>query len=459
MPESRGPSPASSATLWPCRPAVGVYSMASWPADRGKWPTARSRREPFGARPRSSRPKWRISGCRSVAAQRTNTVVVYGESFILKTFRQIEEGVNPDLEIGRYLAEQPDYQGLTPVVGFMEYRRRGAEPITLGVLHRFIPNQGTAWQFTLDQLSQYFERVAALSREQQPKPSLHASQAEPGPADSQVERARDLIGGYLVTIRLLGQQTAELHRTLAANRTDPAMAPEPFGKLYRRSTYQSLRNLTGRLCDRLAQHRNDLPEVARPLADEIVRQRDAILHRFRVILDLSFVGQRIRCHGDYHLGQLLFTGKDFVIIDFEGETTRTIGERRIKRSPLRDVASMVRSLDYAVQSVLLGVTDVRGRPPGMIRPEDRPALEPWAFSWYDHVSRECLSAYFQAIQPAGLLPQTEEACYDLLELYLLEKALLQIDAELTDRSDWVTIPLRGAVRLLGHDPTDPALSL
>jgi maltose alpha-D-glucosyltransferase / alpha-amylase len=174
---------------------------------------------------------------------------------------------------------------------------------------------------------------------------------------------------------------------------------------------------------------------------------------------MSFVGQRIRCHGDYHLGQLLFTGKDFVVVDFEGETTRTIGERRIKRSPLRDVACLVRSLDYAVQSVLLGVTDVRGRPPGMIRPEDRPTLEPWAFSWYDHVAREFLSAYFRAIQPAGLLPQTEEACYDLIELYLLEKALLQIDSELTDRPDWVMIPLRGAVRLLGHDPTDPALSL
>ena len=178
---------------------------------------------------------------------------------------------------------------------------------------------------------------------------------------------------------MLGLQTAELHRTLAANPTDPALAPEPFGKLYRRSMYQSLRNLTGRLCDRLTQHRKDLPESARPLADEIVRQQDAILQRFRAILDPAFVGQRIRCHGDYHLGQLLFTGKDFVVIDFEGETARTIGERRIKRSPLRDVASMVRSLDYAVQSVLLGVTDVRGRPPGMIRPEDRPALEPWAF--------------------------------------------------------------------------------
>ena len=285
-----------------------------------------------------------------------------------------------------------------------------------------------------------------------------ASQGEPGPRTRKAEHARELIGGYLVSIRLLGQQTAELHRTLAANPTDPAMAPEPFGKLYRRSMYQSLRNLTGRLCDRLTQHRNDLSESARPLADEVIRQQDAILQRFRAILDLSFVGQRIRCHGDYHLGQLLFTGKDFV-------------RHRLRRG---DRADDRRTSHQAVAAPgrgqpgpLAGLRRAE-RPAGRDRrprtatghdPARGPAaLEPWAFSWYDHVSREFLSAYFQAIQPAELLPQTEVACYDLLELYLLEKALLQIDSELTDRLDWVTIPLRGAVRLLGHDPTDPALS-
>ena len=123
------------------------------------------------------------------------------------------------------------------------------------------------------------------------------------------------------------------------------------------------------------------------------------------------------------------------------------------------MASLIRSFDYAAQSVLLGITDDRGRPPGMIRDEDRPALEPWAFSWYDHVTREFLAAYFAAIRPLELLPRTEEACHDLLELLLLEQAFLEVDAELTRRPDWVVIPLRGAVRLLGNDPADAALLL
>ena len=145
---------------------------------------------------------------------------------------------------------------------------------------------------------------------------------------------RELIGGYLDTARLLGLRTAELHRTLAANRTDPAFAPEPFGKLYQRSLYQSLRNLTGRLCDRLSltqeRHTPGSPTPGRA-GPRAARRRSS--QRFRAILDPSFAGKRIRCHGDYHLGQLLFTGKDFVIIDFEGETARPIGERRVKRVP------------------------------------------------------------------------------------------------------------------------------
>jgi maltose alpha-D-glucosyltransferase/alpha-amylase len=397
---------------------------------------------------------------------RVNTAVTYGESFILKMFHRIEEGVNPDLEFGRYLAAHPDYHGVAPVAGFIEYRRRGAEPITLGVLHQYVPNQGTAWQFTLDQLSQYFERVAALSHEQAPPPSPTLATATPAAPNSDASRDssrpdpwRELIGGYLDTARLLGRRTADLHRTLAANHADPAFAPEPFGKLYQRSLYQSLRNLTGRLCQCLALARENVPPVARPLADRLIASQDAILQRFRGILDPAFASRRIRCHGDYHLGQLLFTGKDFVVIDFEGETKRPIGERRVKRSPLRDVASMARSLDYAVQSVLLGLTDARGRPPGMIRPEDRPGLETWAHHWYEHVTREFLSAYFGAAQPAGLLPATSAARYGLFEIFLLEEAFLEIDAELTDRPDWVEVPLRSAVRLLAHDPTDPALLL
>ncbi len=268
----------------------------------------------------------------------------------------------------------------------------------------------------------------------------------------------ELIGGYLESAALLGRRTAELHRALAG-RTDRAFAPEPFGRLYQRSVYQSLRNLTGRLCARLSRMTDAVPEAARPLAERIIADQDLLLERFRGVLDPTYLGQRIRCHGDYHLGQLLFTGKDFIVSDFEGDSARPIGERRVKRSPLLDVACMIRSLDYAVQSVLLGIADARGRPPGVIRPEDRQALGPWAPVWYEFVSREFVSAYIESIGPTELLPRTTDATFNLVELYLLEKSLLEIDFELTDRLDWVEVPLRSAIRLLSNDPADPALLL
>ena len=175
---------------------------------------------------------------------------------------------------------------------------------------------------------------------------------------------------------------------------------------------------------------------------------------FETILDPQFNGKRTRCHGDFHLGQLLYTGKDFVIIDFEGEAGHTIGERRVKRSPLRDVATLIRSFDYALQSVLLNLSGGRGRPAGMIRPEDLPVLEPWAQAWYDEVVRQLVQSYIETIRPVSLLPSSPEASERLLELLVLEKALEEVDAELTGRVDWVVIPLQAVVRLLGEDPSE-----
>ena len=398
------------------------------------------------------------------ASERNNTAIEFDKSFFLKTFRRLEEGINPEQEVSQYLNSRTDYHGTPQLLGCIEYRRRGAEPSTLAVLYRYVVNQGDAWQYTLDQLSSFFERVAAQprgeSREQLQQPPAEAPLVGPDPGRDRQDAGRvsppstdwpELVGGFLEIARLLGQRTAELHRALADRSGNSAFAPEPNTRLYQRSFYQSLRTLTGRLCERLKRSRNSLPEAARPMARVLVAQRDTLLQRCRELLATGHGGQRIRCHGDYHLGELLFTGKDFVIIDFEGDTSRTIGERRLKRSPLRDLAGLIRSFDYAVHSVLLGLATSRGQPHGVIRPEDRPRLEPWGHAWFNQVSREVVQAYLQAIASAELLPSSPEAQGNLLELFLLEKALLEVDAELTYRPEWAVIPLHAVLRLLGHE--------
>ncbi|MCI0699527.1 MAG: maltose alpha-D-glucosyltransferase [Planctomycetia bacterium] len=385
-------------------------------------------------------------------SDRDNTAVVYDELFIYKSFRRVEDGVNPDLEIGRALT-RAGFAGIAPVAGYVEYRRRGAESSTLGILHKFIPNQGTGWQYTLDQLSSYFERVAALSREHPPAPPSGMpliGSNENGPSAAWHE----LIGNYLETVRSIARRTAELHSALARVK-DPAFTPEPFGKLYQRSLYQSMRNLIGRLSHRLARERNTIPPDIQPLAEQLISAQTDILKRFRAVLDPALGGFRIRCHSDYHLGQLLYTGKEFVVIDFEGEPARPIGERRLKRSSLRDVAAMVRSFDYAVQSVFFGLASSRGRSPGLIRVEDRGVVGGWATAWYNRVAHEYVTEYISAMIGTGLLPSSEEHLSMFLELLILEKALQEIDLELTHRPDWLGIPLRGALRVLGCDLNDP----
>ncbi|MDB5310341.1 MAG: trehalose synthase/putative maltokinase [Gemmataceae bacterium] len=373
--------------------------------------------------------------------------VAYGEEYILKSFRRVEEGVSPAVEIGRYLASSTRFDGFAQVVGSIEYRRRAAEPATLDVLYRFVRNQGTAWQYALDELSRYFERVAALPREGAPRPPETPPLLGPLAAEGQ-PNWHETTGGFMEAVRLLGRRTAEMHTALAGNRVSPSLAPEPFGKLYQRSIYQTMRNMTGRLCRRLEQVKDTLSEPARESAARLLALEGEILRRFRTVLVSAAGGMRIRIHGDYHLSRLLYTGKDFVVTDFEGEVGRTLEDRRAKRSPLRDVASMIRSFDYAVQITHLGLSSRRGRPQGVIRDEDVPTLGPWAEAWYQWVAREFATAYMDAVGQAGLLPSGDEERRQLLELFMLEKALHEVESELASGSEKIVIPMRGILRLM-----------
>ena len=219
-----------------------------------------------------------------------------------------------------------------------------------------------------------------------------------------------------------------MHLALAADRASKAFAPEPFGKLYQRSVYQTMRNMTGRLCRQLERAVRWLPEPARDLAGRVLAAEDTLLKRFRTITAPTIAGHRIRTHGDYHLARLL------------------------KRSPLRDVASMLRSFDYAVRSTLLGLTLRRGRAQGVVRDEDVPVIEPWAEAWYHRVAREYVTSYLDLMGPSGLLPPAEADRRAVLELFLLEKALHEAEAELAAHSERVAIPLLGVLRLLGETP-------
>jgi maltose alpha-D-glucosyltransferase/alpha-amylase len=374
--------------------------------------------------------------------EQTNTSLTYADRFIAKFFRHAEEGTNPDLEVGRFLTERAAFPHVPPVAGAVEYRRDRAEPVTLAVIQGYVANHGDAWGYTLDSLGRYFERMLG-KRQEMPSPSVAAESLLDLAAENPPPHVPQLIGSFLQSAQLLGGRTAELHLALASRRDDPDFAPEPFSTLYQRSLYQSVRSLAGWNLQLLRKGASRLDSPAREQADRIVEREGEIVSRLQALLSSKIQALRIRIHGDYHLGQVLFTGKDFAIIDFEGEPARSLSARRLKRSPLVDVAGMLRSFDYAASAVLLG--RAKAVP---IRPEDRTALLPWASYWTRWVSVAFLRSYLEKAAEAPLLPSDRGELSTLLNTYLLEKALYEVGYELQNRPEWIRVALDGVERVL-----------
>jgi len=376
--------------------------------------------------------------------EQRNSSVVYGSRFIMKLFRRLDDGMSPELDVGRFLATQAPFQHTPALLGAVEYHRPEREPLTLGVVHEFVPNAGDAWRYTLDAVDRFFELVLTRNTD------LASWNAHSGPVVSEEavvypSSIVESIGMYLESARLLGQRTAELHRTLGSRADVPGFAPEPFTALYQRSLYQSLRAKADRSLILLAERARTLPPEVREIADAVLAARDAVTARFRAVTKRPPTGMRIRCHGNYHLGKVLHTGRDFVMLDFGGEPSRTLGERRLKRSPLIDVAGMLRSFDYAAVSALID---------GRVRPEDVETLRPWAEEWRYWVGRTFVDAYRQAAAASGFLPRDIADQRLLLDCYQLEKALHEVAFELNHRPLWTWIPLRGIRHLLAEAGTE-----
>ena len=368
-------------------------------------------------------------------AEQSNNSVIFGERLMLKVFRRLEEGVNPELEVGRFLTEKTTFGHIAPLAGSLEYRRAKGEPISIAILQAYVPNQGDAWQYTLNTLAHFFTAPELVGAQPpaMPRSLLEASKLEPS------EIATKAIGGYLDSARLLGRRTAELHAALASDPADPAFAPERITSIDQRSIYQSLSGLSMRATDLLRTQLNKLPADARDEGRKVLELESRIAHILKSFLARRLNTTRIRVHGDYHLGQVLYTGHDFVIIDFEGEPTRSLYERRLKRLAMRDVAGMLRSFSYASQAAL--------------RSEHVPAerlaeLHSWSRFWVDSVSAVFLKSYLSTAGSASWVPQSQEDLELQLTTMLLEKALYELRYEMNLRPDWVRIPLRGILDLV-----------
>jgi maltose alpha-D-glucosyltransferase / alpha-amylase len=378
---------------------------------------------------------------RTIGVEQSNTSLVFDDRWILKLFRRIEEGGNLDREIGGHLTELR-FPHVPEQVGALEYRSKRLGRATAGLLQAYAPNQGDAWAHTQDALGRHIETAlaAGIPHKLTLPGGIVAAARAPLPADVHAT----IEDTYLEMVRLIGRRTAEMHQALAAPGR-PGFEPEPFGQLYQRSLYQSMRNLLGHTLRTLEQAVGDMPHDTALRSRLILASRGTLLSRFRALMDHRIDTERIRTHGDYHLGQLLFNGKDFLILDFEGEPNRPVSERRLKRSPLRDVASMLRSFHYAVAFALM-----RERERAVHAAPELDALDRWGRFWHTWVGVSFLHGYLEAAEGTSLIPADDAVKQLMLDAYLLEKALYELGYELANRPAWVRIPVEGILDLLGE---------
>jgi maltose alpha-D-glucosyltransferase/alpha-amylase len=381
---------------------------------------------------------------RWLRADQNNSSVAYGEKLVLKLFRRLDEGINPDLEIGRFL-QQKSFVDTPELAGGLEYQVGRREPTTLAIIQGYVQHQSDAAQYTIEELKRFFERVVT-KRDWGPLPAVR-SLADLLTEESPGVPIQKMIGAYLDAARLLGRRTADLHCALVGGAETPEFATEPYSSLYQRSMYQSMRNISGKVFRLLKTRSATLPEEAQGPAQRLIASNDRVVAVFDTFLKRRVGAARMRCHGDLHLGQFLYTGKDFVIIDFEGESSRPLNDRRRKRSAMRDVASMALSFHSAAMTALL--EQLRA---GALGERDYESVEPFANVWHTWSAWAYVKGYLETVGKASFAPKDKDELRVLMDAFRLEKALSQLEHALYHRPDLVRVHLYAIDQILSLTP-------
>ncbi len=375
---------------------------------------------------------------RKLGVEQSNTSVIIDEAFVLKLYRKLEQGVNPEVEMSLYLTEQSRFTGIAKVAGAIRYTDKSGLESTVGMLQEFVPNREDGWTYALEALKGYCQKAEEQAAQGEAPPAsapdlIEASRRDPPAAFT------GMTHGFLQDMRILGRRTAEFHLALAKDTRNRDFKPEKATRLFVERLSDAISREAGEALALLGNKISDFPAPVHKAADLVLVEGPALLSKLDLLPEFAEdIGVLIRIHGDYHLGQVLRTdADDFILLDFEGEPLRPLAERRCKNSPLKDVAGMIRSLHYAAQAPF-------SEDKSNSTVEKR--IQPWRDAWYEWTSAAFLSAYLETAARAPFLPTVDPAF--ILDVFLLEKAFYELQYELNNRPDWVHIPLAGIIDII-----------
>lgn len=368
-----------------------------------------------------------------VTIDSSNTAIIYNDRFFFKLFRKLDPGLNPDIELTRYLSEQANFQ-YCPTYGgsFSIAATAETDIINLGLMIGLIENQGDAWAYFQQLVEKFYDNIISKDLANSPPPRYEV-----------VTNYKDLSNTIKSVLdketydsaRLLGQRTAEMHLALHdARQQEDALQPEVFTDSYREEIFQAAQRLLERQFSELRYKLGKLPPAVKAIADSVLLLRQLIEKKLSTIRKGNSQLTVSRIHADYHLGQVLVTQGDFVIIDFEGEPLLSVSERRRKRPPFKDLAGMVRSFHYAAIGQLL------------LNPKfnnQQQLLSNWGGWWFRQIRSSYLNGYMSIAEGASFVPDTNTEREELLDFFVLEKAIYEVAYELNSRPEWLPIPLKG----------------
>jgi maltose alpha-D-glucosyltransferase/alpha-amylase len=370
-------------------------------------------------------PPPRVEEVRPISGEQSNTTVIVDGAYVVKVFRRLRAGINPDIEVTRFLTEVAGYQNTPPFVGSAVFERGGAQS-ALAIVQGFVGNQGDGWALTSAYLDRFLDDFRLLAPDAVADPAQHAA--------------------FLLRMHQIGRRVGEMHVALASGAPGSGFEREPLTSADLERWATELGAAAERTLEALRRAQLGLPEAVRPLAAELVGRRDTVLARIHELLPPEPGGSKIRYHGDLHLGQLLIVKDDVFIIDFEGEPERTLEERRRTAPAARDVAGLIRSIDYAGTAALDRIIPASA--------EERPRLVGALEEWRTQCIEALLAAYRE--QATGLWPAEPETQRRLLDFFVLQKAVYEIGYELANRPSWLHIPILGLWRTLFPDEGVPA---